>query len=118
MAPLNDIDFPWMEHWDNRMTVHALTPEKIPDNDLDKVAQKKRVEKLKTFSHKCFYSKLAYVGWRNIPSTYFHCFTGSSYSNRCLGRDGGGVGRPASDRNVGCVAFTILCRCLKKWLLV
>jgi hypothetical protein len=55
------------------MTVHTLTPEKILDNDLDEAEQKKRVEELKTFSYKCFYSKLTSVRWRDILSTYFYC---------------------------------------------
>jgi hypothetical protein len=35
MAPLNDTNFPWMGTEDNKMIVHALTPEKIFYNDLD-----------------------------------------------------------------------------------
>jgi hypothetical protein len=58
---------------DDKMIVHALIPEKILYNDFDEAAQKKRVEELKTFSYKCFHSKLTYVGWRDIPSTYFYC---------------------------------------------
>jgi len=73
MASFNDIDLPWMDTEDNNMTVHALTPEKILYDDPDEAAQKKRVEELKTFSYNCFYGKLTYVGWRDIPNTYFCC---------------------------------------------
>ena len=73
MTPLNDTDLPWMDTEDNKMVVHAMTPDKIFYNDLDEAAQKRWAAQLKPFSYKCFYSKLTYVGWRDIPSTYFYC---------------------------------------------
>jgi hypothetical protein len=52
MAPLNDTDLPWMDTEDNKMVVHAMTPEKIFYNDLDEAAQKKWAAQLKPFSYK------------------------------------------------------------------
>jgi hypothetical protein len=51
MAPLNDIDLAWMDTEDNKMIVHALTPEKIFYNSLDEAAQMKWAAELKTFSY-------------------------------------------------------------------
>lgn len=73
MAPSNDTDPPWVNTEDNKMVVHAMTPERIFYNDLDEAAQQKWAAQLKPFSYKCFYSKLTYAGWRDIPSTYFYC---------------------------------------------
>jgi hypothetical protein len=73
MAALNNTDLPWMDTEDNKMVKHAMTPDKIFYNDLDEETQKKWAAQLKPFSYNRLYSKLAYVGWRDIPSTYFYC---------------------------------------------
>lgn len=73
MTPLNDTDLPWMDTEDNKMVTHALTPEKIFYNDMAETEQQQWAAQLKPFSYKCFYSKLTYVGWRDIPGTYIYC---------------------------------------------
>jgi alpha-beta hydrolase superfamily lysophospholipase len=40
MAPLSSTDLPWMNTEDNKMVVHAVTPDKIVYNDLGEAAQK------------------------------------------------------------------------------
>jgi hypothetical protein len=81
-----------MDAEDNKMIVHALTPEKIFYNDLDEAAQEKWAAELKTFSYRCFYNKLTYIRWRDIPSTHFYCLQGQAI----LERDGVRLRSPIS----------------------
>jgi pimeloyl-ACP methyl ester carboxylesterase len=73
MAGLNDVDPPWLQTADDGLVTRALTPDQIFYNDLPEAEQRAWAARLEPFSYRCFYSKLAYAGWRHVPATYLYC---------------------------------------------
>lgn len=63
-------DLPWWDVAADRLTVMPATPEKIFYGDMTAQDQEYHAKRLRPHSYRCFYQKLGYAAYKDVPSTY------------------------------------------------
>lgn len=64
---------PWFIITDNETRLVADTPEEIFYNDMSADEAKKAVDTLSHHSYKCLFTKLTYLAYKDIPTSYQFC---------------------------------------------
>ncbi|KAL8243650.1 hypothetical protein R6Q59_009908 [Mikania micrantha] len=73
MDVLGRKDLPWFKVSDDKKLVDPEDPGEVFYGDVDEELKASSIKALETFSYQCFYSKVSWEPWRDIPATYILC---------------------------------------------